>query len=152
MATTTMREMMKQLDDGNMYYRKLSVNGTQYPHTEGTETHSGFYINGVEFFKAGQFYWLKVFTSWNTKVYINEMYKINSKGKILRFYLNLFGLTEGNCVLVKEPKMLQEAPETLAEWIGIINECIDTDDEERKVILTERTALKPTTCINTIKE
>jgi len=131
--------LLKTLDEGKLYYRELSVNGNKYKHKEHSKCECGFYINGIEFFKNGNFYWLKTWTTWDGIVCINSIFKVNKKGELLKFYLNTFGLSKGKCVLWENNK---EAKEDFREWIGLINECLDSEDEERKVIVKHNPQFK----------
>jgi len=135
----SLTQIMKNLDEGKYYSRTISVNGKKYKNKEFSESDTGFYINGLEFFKRGQYYWLKTYTSWGGKVYINNIFKINSEGNLIKFYLNTFGLSQGRCVLWENN---DEAKEELNEWVGLINEYVDSDDEDRKVILKDNPVFK----------
>ncbi len=86
----------------------------------------------MEFFKRGKFYWLKTYTSWTGIICVNSIFKINKNGKILKFYLNTFGFSQGKC---KEWEVNSDTKEDFNDWIGLINKYVDTDDEERKVIV-----------------
>ena len=134
-----MTKMFKNLDEGKMYCRQLSVNGKKYKNVEEHKCERGFYINGLEFFKAGNFYWLKTYTAWCEMVCVNNVFKINSKGKILKFYLNTFGLSNGKAV---NWNVDDEVKEELKEWIEIIDKFLDSEDEERKVIMKDRGDIK----------
>jgi len=135
----TINNLLKTLDEGKLYYRELSVNGNKYKHIEHSKSECGFYINGIEFFKSGPAYWLKTWTTWNEKVCINSIFKINSEGKIIKFYLNTFGLSGGKPKLWK---INNETEDELKEWVGVINECLDSEDKDRKVIVKHNPQFK----------
>jgi hypothetical protein len=134
-----MTKMFKNLDEGKMYCRQLSVNGKKYKNVEEHECETGYYINGLEFFKAGNFYWLKTYTSWCGMVRVNNVFKINSKGKILKFYLNTFGLSNGKC---KVWRNTQDGQQELKDWIEVIDQFVDSEDEERRVLMKDRGDIK----------
>lgn len=130
--------MMKNLDEGKMYFRQLCVNGTKCSHKEFSNTGGGYYINGIELFKSKGFYWLKTYTSWNDMVCINSILKINKNNKVLKFYLNTFGFSGA------KPKLWERGgeKEELVDWIECINQHLDSDDEERRVVIKDRPDIK----------
>ena len=130
--------MLKNLDEGKMYHRQLRVNVKPVCHKEFLECERGYYINGVEFFKVKNFYWFKTWTAWDNKVCVNSMFKLNRDGKILKYYLNTFGFSGGKCVVWKHGG----EQEDLNEWIGLIIEHLDSDDDGRKIVLKARSQLK----------
>ncbi len=82
---------------------------------------------------------MKTCTTWNEKVCINSIFKINSEGKIIKFYLNTFGLSGGKPKLWK---INNETEDELKEWIGLINEYLDSENEDRKEIVKHNTRCK----------
>jgi len=138
--TITLNEMLDNLDNGKMYYRRLKYNDKPLPHKHRlkTEGDSGFYINGFEFFEHKGGYWMKVYTVWEGTVYLDTVVKFKRKNNGIRitiFRINTFSLSGGECVPWRN---LKDGEETVKEWVDVINDNMEDVDKDSLIHLKEK--------------
>ena len=121
-------EHYDNLDAGHHYKRVVSMNGKKLENKVGVPCEYGLYINGIEFFKKGNFYWLKIFTCWEKEVLLNNYIKINKNRKVVGGRFNGFGLTKKECNIKYQAG---GAEDDFNDWIELIKEYLDSDDIER---------------------
>jgi hypothetical protein len=129
----------EQLNNNKVYFRQLSYNGVPMKHQIGLtdDKDTGHYIEGIELFKHGKFYYLKSYTMWCGKVCLNSVSKINENGKITLFKINYFGITNGEC---RVPRFgVDKESYTYSNlYLDCINEYLNSEDESRRVIIKEK--------------
>tara|TARA_R110002051_G_C8584923_1_gene477893 strand:- start:374 stop:808 length:435 start_codon:yes stop_codon:yes gene_type:complete len=132
-------QFKEQLNDNKVYFRQLSYNGVPMKHQIGLTagTAPAHYIDGIELFQHGKFYYLKSYTIWAGNVCLNSVSKINKNGKITLFKINYFGITNGEC-RVPRSGVDKESYTYTNGYIDCINEYLNSEDELRRVIIKEK--------------